>query len=82
MSDFKTRVDSFVAAGIDTGAARLMHDMLQELEAAEKREGELVEALAELRVLRIRGSYDAPGFDSCVKAEIDNLTNHKKAKES
>jgi hypothetical protein len=25
---------------------------------------------AEMEVLKVRGSYDAPGFDACVKAEI------------
>jgi len=28
---------------------------------------------AEETVLRVRGSYDAPGFDACVKAEFDEL---------
>lgn len=28
---------------------------------------------AEETVLRIRGSYDAPGFDACVEAEFERL---------
>jgi hypothetical protein len=28
---------------------------------------------AEERVIAIRGSWDVPGFDACVEAEIDNI---------
>ncbi len=38
----------------------------EEQEKAARRE-------AERRVLAIRGSYDAPGFDACVEAEMVNI---------
>jgi hypothetical protein len=34
------------------------------------REIKKCEKCAEIVVLRVRGSYDAPGFDACVKAEM------------
>lgn len=39
----------------------------------EVQQGAKDRALAEHRVLKVRGSYDAPGFEACVKAEIDNI---------
>ena len=32
---------------------------------------------AEARVLAVRGSYDAPGFEACVEAEIAEMTRRK-----
>lgn len=32
---------------------------------------------AEQRVLAMRGSYDAPGFDACVKAELRDMENER-----
>jgi hypothetical protein len=34
---------------------------------------ELLEKAAYDRVLAVRGSWDAPGFDACVKAEFEAL---------
>mgnify|MGYP001549599222 CR=1 FL=1 len=41
-----------------------------DLEALRERCAKLERELAECRVLAIRGSYDAPGFDGCVMAEL------------
>lgn len=35
---------------------------------------------AEKRVLAVRGSYDAPGFDACVEAEIKEMTQEPNTK--
>lgn len=32
LGDFKTRIDSYASAGIDTGVLRLLHDMLEVIE--------------------------------------------------
>jgi hypothetical protein len=34
---------------------------------------EEIRELAEQNVLAVRGSYDAPGFEACVLAEIENI---------
>lgn len=35
---------------------------------------------AEKRVLTVRGSYDAPGFEACVEAEMRNIAEEQQAK--
>lgn len=37
------------------------------------REERVMRAEAERRVLAVRGSYDAPGFEACVKAELAEM---------
>jgi hypothetical protein len=32
---------------------------------------------AEKRVLAVRGSYDAPGFEACVEAEMQNIADEQ-----
>lgn len=36
LGDFKTRIDSYARAGIDTGVLRLLHDMLEVIEGDDK----------------------------------------------
>lgn len=35
---------------------------------------------AEMKVLEIRGSWDAPGFDACVKSELKRLKSARRLK--
>ena len=35
---------------------------------------------AERRVVAVRGSWDAPGFEACVRAEIENIRRERKKK--
>lgn len=42
-----------------------------------KTQAERDQELAERRVLKVRGSYDAPGFDACVRGEILNIRRRR-----
>lgn len=35
-------------------------------------------ARAEQNVLKVRGSYDAPGFEACVNAEMERLQRERR----
>jgi hypothetical protein len=37
---------------------------------------------AERRVLAVRGSYDVPGFEACVDAEMVNIVEEQSSKDS
>ena len=41
--------------------------------------GALLREEAERRVIAVRGSWDAPGFEECVKAEIETIRRERAA---